>query len=293
MHGRPRATVGRDADMNVAADTLPTIFASSDRPHVERPSSARQGRTGAVPYRPPSSRVPVRPQSASPKQHQRAVRDVGSNGYVGALGLSPRNPRPPQHPPKDHLDFILGVGTTPPLKTTMLQAALTDELEKAVEGPSGIAHKPGSKTLLRDHGMTIDETSKRQARTIVKAVRKDLTSWRQREDAARIVQMYWRLCLDAGSAGRTARARCRMKLRKTSLKMQVVHSVPEPEPEPEDKPEELSSAIVSDSRNDPLDVRATPAQASVTHSVHDGGEYHPDRHDLATACDKVRCHGQT
>ena len=84
-----------------------------------------------------------------------------------------------------------------------------------------------------------------------------------------------------------------MKLRKAGLKMQVVQTVPEPEPEPEDKPEELPSAIVSPSRSDPLDVRATPAQASVTHSVHDGGEYHPDRHDLATACDKVRCHGQT
>jgi hypothetical protein len=102
------------------------------------------------------------------------------------------------------------VGATPKLKTTILHAALSDELEQT---SLNRGHEKPSKRLLKGTGMSVDLRTKQQAHHMVKGLRKEVAAWQKRNDAARIIKMYWAACIAQGSAGCLARARVRQKFR--------------------------------------------------------------------------------
>ena len=119
---------GQEAEVvSVVAGALPKLVSPAQRQqaaHVLAYQRAKSHGRGGAPYRAPSARQHVRPQSASPTKQPRVV-PTNSTTAIGALALSPRRPTTARLVPQDQLDFRLGVGATPKLKTTVLHAALT------------------------------------------------------------------------------------------------------------------------------------------------------------------------
>jgi hypothetical protein len=203
---------GQEAEVvSVVAGALPDLVSPAQRQQAAQVLASQRaqsrGRHGA-PYRPPSARSHARPQSASPTKRIRVV-PTSSTTAFSALALSPRRQTTPRLVPQDTLDFRLAVGATPNLKTRILQAALCDELDQP--SSNGVRDKP-SKRILKGTGMGVDPRTKQQAHSMVKGLRKEIVTWQQTVDAARIIRMYWAACLAQGSAGRLARARCRQRL---------------------------------------------------------------------------------
>ena len=290
---------GHEAEIvSVVANALPRLVSPVQRHNAERVLASKRAQSRGMPYRPPSSRLSSRPQSASPGKNQRNM-SAAPNRAVGALGLSPRMGRSPYDPPQDHLDRALIANENPPLKTSMLQAALTDEIEKAFKDPSRGAREPATKALLRETGVVVDNGAKREARSMVEGLRKEIATWQQRDDATRIVQMYWKACVEQGSSGKTVRARYRMKQRqlRSSAKPSATAAPPihqqnlssEPEPEKHAEPGKPPSSA-QEAPNTPSSRRMASAVVTQEAAQTDTEiEYYPDRRALASACDQVSC----